>query len=78
MGTVQAQLQRGNRMALNASALGHLIDAKLQAAGFKTVGQHAHVVTMSKAIAEAVVEHITAEAEVSVTSGSSSGTYKVT
>ncbi|EMC2457142.1 hypothetical protein VB891_002267 [Vibrio cholerae] len=64
-------------MALNAQTLENLITSKLQAAGFKTSGQHAQSAKMAKAIAEAVVEHITGAAEVPVTGGSSAGTYKV-
>jgi len=65
-------------MALNASSLEGLIISKLQAAGFKTTGEHAKANVMVKAIAEAVVEHITGVAEVPVQGGSSAGTYKVT
>lgn len=64
-------------MALDAQTLEILITSKLQAAGFKTSGQHAQSAEMAKAIAGAVVEHITAAAEVTVTGGSSAGTYKV-
>lgn len=65
-------------MALNAGSLEALITSKLQAAGFKTTGEHAMANVMAKAIAEAVVEHITGVAEVPVQGGSSAGTYKVT
>ncbi|MCJ0814909.1 hypothetical protein [Vibrio vulnificus] len=65
-------------MAMDSGALEGLIVEKLQAAGFKTSGQHAQVKVIAKAIAEAVVEHITSSAEVPVTGGSSAGTYKVT
>ncbi|EGR0992877.1 TPA: hypothetical protein NKV81_004482 [Vibrio parahaemolyticus] len=65
-------------MALESSALEQLIVTKLNAAGFKTDGKHAHAKVMANAIAEAVVEHITGNAEVPVTGGSSAGTYKVT
>lgn len=64
-------------MALNTSSLEGLITAKLEAAGFNVTGKHSQATVMAKAIAESVVEHITANAEVSVTGGSSSGTYKV-
>lgn len=65
-------------MALDSSALEGLITQKLESAGFKTSGEHAHVSVIAKAVAEAVVEHVTSSAEVPVSGGSSAGTYKVT
>lgn len=65
-------------MPMNAGTLESLIVSKLEAAGFKTNGEHAFVSIMAKAVAEAVVEHVTADALVEVTGGSSSGSYKVT
>jgi hypothetical protein len=73
-----AQLQQVNDMALSKSALEGLIISKLQAAGFNTTGKHSQAQIMAKAVAEAVVEHIQAQAEVPVTKGSSAGAYKVT
>lgn len=64
-------------MALSSGALEGLIIQKLQAAGFKTSGEHAQVGVIAKAIAEAVVEHVTSAAEVPVTGGSSAGSYQV-
>lgn len=64
-------------MALNAQTLASLITAKLQQGGFATTGEHAQANTMAKAVAEAVVEHVTGQAEVPVSSGSSAGIYKV-
>jgi len=63
-------------MPLSATSLEALIDTKLQAAGFDLVAGEAG--EMAKAIAEAVVEHITANAQVVVAGGSSAGTYSVT
>jgi len=62
-------------MALVASDLQSLIDSKVQSAGFDLSKSSFQI--MSKAIAEAVVEHITANAQVVVSSGSSAGTYTV-
>ena len=73
-----AQLQQVNNMAMNAGTLESLIVSKLETAGFKTSGEHAFVSVMAKAVAEAVVEHVTADALVGVTGGSSKGSYKVT
>lgn len=64
-------------MALSASKLEQLVLSKLQAAGFTTSGEHAKVGVIAKAVAESVVEHITADAQVPVSSGSSAGVYKV-
>ena len=65
-------------MALDSSSLEGLITSKLKAAGFNVSGEHSKANVMAKAIAEAVVEHITANAEVPVPGGSSKGIYKVT
>jgi hypothetical protein len=64
-------------MALNASTLEALIIQKLNAAGIVTIGQHAKAQVMAKAIAEAVVEHIKAEAKANVTGGDSSGQWPI-
>jgi phage replication-related protein YjqB (UPF0714/DUF867 family) len=64
-------------MAMDANKLEDLIINKLEDAGFKTSGKHAYAKVMVNAVAEAVVEHISNQAEVSVTSGSSAGIYKV-
>ena len=64
-------------MALNDSALKSLIVANLGAAGFDVQNQHAKTAELAEAIAKAVVTHITANAQVTVTGGSSSGTYTV-
>lgn len=64
-------------MALSAGSLESKIINELQARGFVTAGQHAMAGQMAAAIAKAVIDEITANAQVNVTSGSSSGTYKV-
>ena len=64
-------------MPLNAEALESAIISKLKSEGFVTNNQYAKTEKMAKAIAEAVVEHITANAQVVIESGSSAGTYGV-
>lgn len=64
-------------MALSDSILKSMIVSELQAQGFVTGGEHARSEQLAEAIAKAVVAHITAAAEVPVTSGSSAGSYKV-
>ncbi|SFD68064.1 hypothetical protein SAMN05660831_02095 [Thiohalospira halophila DSM 15071] len=62
-------------MALDESSLQSAIETKLEAAGFNLdVGEAS---AMAQAVAEATVEHITANAEVVIPSGSSAGTYSV-
>ena len=63
-------------MALDSTALQTLVESKLTVAGFNLDNAPATSL-MARAIAEAVVEHITANAEVIVSGGSSSGTYSV-
>ncbi len=64
-------------MALSSGALKDLIIGKLATQGFITAEPHSKVDELVEAIATAVVTHITAEAEVNVAGGSSSGIYKV-
>lgn len=64
-------------MALSHTALSTLIQANLTVAGFDVSNPHAQAVVLADAIAKAVVEHIQANAAVVVTSGSSTGSYKV-
>ncbi|EKO3563686.1 hypothetical protein P0E95_000004 [Vibrio metschnikovii] len=64
-------------MALSKSSLKSKLVSELQAQGFETQGQHAMAAKMAEAIANAVIDEITQNAEVSVTSGSSAGTYQV-
>lgn len=64
-------------MSLNAGTLANLIKSKVDAVadGYKD-GTKDNTDAL-KAIAEALVEHITSDAEVKVTKGDSAGTYKV-
>lgn len=64
-------------MALSSGSLQSKIISELQAQGFITEGDHAFVGKMAAAIAKAVIDEITANADVIVTAGSSAGTYKV-
>ncbi|MCG3743143.1 hypothetical protein EXA18_06520 [Vibrio cincinnatiensis] len=64
-------------MALSKSSLKSKLVSELQAQGFETQGQHAMAAKMAEAIANAVIDEITQNAEVAVTSGSSEGTYQV-
>ncbi len=63
-------------MALCNKSLKERIVTNLKAAGFET-GEHSQFEVLSHAIASAVVDEIQSNSEVSVTGGSSSGTYKV-
>lgn len=65
-------------MALNKDSLKQKIITNLKAKGFVTEGEHAAAGDMADAIAAAVVDEITENAQVSVTGGSSEGSYKVT
>lgn len=64
-------------MALSSESLEAKIISELQAQGFTTDGTHAFAGKMAAAIAKAVIDEITANADVVVTAGSSAGTYKV-
>lgn len=64
-------------MALSSGSLEAKIISELQAQDFITEGQHAFVGKMAAAIAKAVIDEITANADVVVAAGSSAGTYKV-
>ncbi len=64
-------------MALSSGSLEAKIISELQAQGFITEGDHAYAGKMAAAIAKAVIDEITANADVIVTAGSSAGTYKV-
>lgn len=64
-------------MALSSGSLQSKIVSELQAQGFITEGDHAFAGKMAAAIAKAVIDEITANADVVVTAGSSAGTYKV-
>ena len=65
-------------MALVKTDLQQLIEDKVTVAGFDVSNQHSFLSILTKAISEAVVEHIQSNAEVPVTSGSSAGTYSIT
>ncbi|WP_330959074.1 hypothetical protein [Photobacterium sp. 53610] len=65
-------------MALSKDSLKQKIIDNLKAKGFVTEGEHAAAGDMADAIAAAVVDEITENAQVSVTGGSSEGSYKVT
>lgn len=64
-------------MALNKDSLKSKIITELEAKGFVTKGEFAQVGNMAEAIANAVVDEMTQNAVVEVTSGSSAGSYKV-
>jgi len=64
-------------MALSKSALKSKIEAEMIKGGIVIAGEHAQASVLAQAIANAVVDEITENAEVGVTSGSSEGKYKV-
>lgn len=64
-------------MALSSSALKGMIISELKSQGFDTNGHSWHH-KFAAAVSKAVVDHIQSSAQVPVTGGSSSGTYKVT
>lgn len=64
-------------MALSQSALASAMEQALKSKGFVTTGTHARTKDMCDALAKSIVDHITANAQVVVIGGSSSGTYKV-
>jgi hypothetical protein len=65
-------------MALDAELLAKDIEAAMQAYGFQPLADKAAGHDWWLAFAEGIVNHITQNAEVPVTKGSSAGTYKVT
>ncbi|MEZ9492280.1 hypothetical protein AB4170_13575 [Vibrio splendidus] len=64
-------------MAISKGSLKKKIETELKAKGFVLDGEFAMAGMMAEAIANAVVDEITKNAEVQVTDGSSAGTYKV-
>ncbi|MEZ8205880.1 hypothetical protein ACED47_17505 [Vibrio splendidus] len=64
-------------MAISKGSLKQKIETELKAKGFVLDGEFAMAGMMDEAIANAVVDEITQNAEVQVTGGSSAGTYKV-
>ena len=64
-------------MAISKGSLKQKIETELKAKGFVLDGEFAMAGMMAEAIANAVVDEITQNADVKVTGGSSAGTYKV-
>ncbi len=64
-------------MALDKESLKNRIITELEARGFVTSGKFAQSGNMAEAIANAVVDEITQNAQVNIESGSSAGSYKV-
>ena len=64
-------------MAINKSRLKSKIEAEMVKGGIVIAGEHAQASVLAQAIANAVADEITANAEVAVTGGSSAGKYKV-
>ncbi|PTP02624.1 hypothetical protein CWN85_08510 [Vibrio splendidus] len=64
-------------MAISKGSLKQKIETELKAKGFVLDGEFAMAGMMAEAIANAVVDEITQNAEVQVTGGSSAATYKV-
>lgn len=65
-------------MALSKDSLKEKIEIELEAQGFVLEGEFAMASRLAEAIANAVVDEMTQNAKVPVTSGSSAGTYSVT
>lgn len=65
-------------MALSPQSLKGKIVAEMINKGFVVEGEFARSAELAEAIANAVIEEITTNALVNVTSGSSAGSYKVT
>ncbi|MEZ9340662.1 hypothetical protein AB4176_22700 [Vibrio splendidus] len=64
-------------MAISKASLKQKIETELKAQGFVLDGEFAMAGMMAEAIANAVVDEITQNAQVAVTGGSSGGSYKV-
>ncbi|WP_146453904.1 hypothetical protein [Vibrio splendidus] len=64
-------------MALSKVSLKEKLETELQAQGFVLDGEFAMAGRFAEAIANAVVDEITQNAQVPVTGGSSAGTYQV-
>ncbi|MBK1874588.1 hypothetical protein FE848_15285 [Marinobacter sp. 1-3A] len=65
-------------MALSKDSLKGRIIAEMVAQGAQPAGPHSWVERMAEAIANAVVDEVKANANASVTSGSSAGTWPIT
>ena len=68
---------QGNNMALSKSALKSKIEAEMVKGGIVIAGEHAQASVLAQAIANAVIDEITANAEVNVMGGSSEGKHKI-
>ncbi|MFA0222077.1 hypothetical protein AB4476_21920 [Vibrio splendidus] len=64
-------------MALSKTSLKQKLETELKAQGFVLDGEFAMAGMMAEAIANAVVDEITQNAQANITSGSSSGSYKI-
>ncbi|MGP5308100.1 hypothetical protein [Vreelandella alkaliphila] len=64
-------------MALSKIQLKNRIISEMQTQGATATGEHSWVTRLAEALANAVVDEIQSNAEVSVTGGSSAGQYKV-
>ncbi|MEZ8542718.1 hypothetical protein AB6C74_07725 [Vibrio splendidus] len=64
-------------MALSKTSLKQKLETELKAKGFVLDGEFAMAGMMAEAIANAVVDEITQNAQVEVTGASSSGNYQV-
>ena len=64
-------------MALSKASLKEKLEDELKAQGFVLDGEFAMAGMMAEAIANAVVDEITQNAQANITSGSSSGSYKI-
>ena len=65
-------------MAITKASLKTKLEAELTAQGFQLTGEFAMASKMAEAIANAVIDEITQNAQVVVTKGSSAGSYQVT
>ncbi|EPH6376559.1 hypothetical protein ACS0KR_004109 [Vibrio alginolyticus] len=64
-------------MAMSKASLKQKLETELQAQGFVLTGEFAMAGKMAEAIANAVYDEITQNANVKITAGSSVGDYKV-
>ena len=64
-------------MAITSASLKSKIEIELTSAGFVLTGEHAQASAMAQAIANAIIDEITSNAQVVVAGGSSAGTYQV-
>lgn len=64
-------------MALDKDSLKGRIVSNMVSAGANAQGEHSWVEKMAEAIAEAVIDEVTENAQVEVTTGNSAGTYNV-